>query len=146
MTRIDADRPCSQHHGQPRSQCDPWDRHVRTMRFRDDDWDSADSAAWAGRADVTTIATWAMEAMSGYLRCGKGRCHDEAPSVPVEFGDLTGRPLGEWIAEAVARIERQHPHHEPVMIGAEPASPAAPSAAPAAAKSVRFVAPKQASA
>ena len=103
------------------------------MRFRDDDWETAEQAAWEGKSDVTTLTTLAMEAMLGYIRCY--RCKENAPPVPVEFGNLEGRPLREWIAGAEKRIVSQHPRHEPVTIGAEPAT------APAAAKSVRFMEP-----
>lgn len=118
MTKIDADRPCPQHH-QPRSQCRPSDRHVRTMRFRDDTWEDAEHAAWEGKSDVTALTTLAMEAMLGYIRCY--RCREDVPPVPAEMGDLTGTTLREALMAAEKLIVSQHPRHEPVMIGASPA-------------------------
>ena len=117
LMKTDADRPCPQHH-QPRSQCRPSDRHVHSMRFRDDDWENAEQAAWADRSDVTTLTTLVMEAMLGYIRCY--RCRENAPPVPVEFGNLTGGTLREHLTDAEKRVVSQHPHHEPVTIG-EPA-------------------------
>lgn len=138
MTKIDADRPCPQHH-QPRSQCRPSDRHVHTMRFRDDDWAAAEEAAWAAKSDVTTLTTLAMNVISdGYIRCY--RCRDDAPPVTVVMGDLTGVTLREALLAAEKQVVSQHlTGHEPVFIGAGSA------VAPVAAKAVRFVEPKQAS-
>jgi hypothetical protein len=132
MTRIDADRPCPQHH-QPRSQCRPSDRHVRTMRFRDDDWEAAENTAWAAKSDVTTLTTLAMTVMAaGCVRCY--RCREDAPPVPVKMGDLTGMSLSGAVVAAEKQVARQHPRHEPVTIGA--ARDEAPPAAPAAASPV----------
>jgi hypothetical protein len=121
VTRTDPDRYCTQHH-QPRSQCRPGDRHVRAMRFRDDDWETAEQAAWTAKSDVTSVATLAVTAMSDYIRCY--RCG--AP-VPAEMGDLTGTTLREALFAAEKHVAGQHPRHEPVMVGAEtPAVAAAP--------------------
>ena len=67
-------------------------------------------------SDVTTFLTEAAEARLGYARCY--RCALDAGPVPVEFGDLSGRPLDEWIADAVRAAAGQHPHHQPVRVGA----------------------------
>jgi len=105
---------CTQHH-QPRSKCEPWDRHGHTMRFREDDWMAAEHAAKTARTDVTALVTQMMEAMLGYARCW--RCHPGAPPVPVGFGDLAGRPLREAVADAAEQVISQHPDHHPVTIG-----------------------------
>ena len=115
---------CTQHHGL-RSECEPWDKHGHTVRFREDDWRTAETAAKAEKSDITTFLAEAMEVSNGYLRCHRGRCATDAPPVPVTFGDLTGRPFREWVADAVIRVRRQHPRHEPVTIGAEPSGPPA---------------------
>lgn len=120
MTRTDPDRTCTQHH-QPRSQCNPWDRHVRAMRFRDDDWAAAEGTAWTAKSDVTSVATLAVTAMSDYIRCY--RCG--AP-VPAQMGDLTGTTLREALFAAEKQVAAQHPRHEPVIVGAE--TPSAPVA------------------
>ena len=104
-----------------------------SIRFRNDLWEDAEQAVKAERTDMSTWVRQAMEARLGYLRCR--RCREDAPPVPVTFGDLTGKTLGEWIAEAAKQVRSQHPRHEPVVIGAQPAT------APAAAKSVRFMEP-----
>ena len=109
------------------------------MRFREDDWQAAGNAAEALRLDTATeFYEQAANAALGYVRCQRGACRTDAPPVPVMFGDLTGKTLGEWITEAVKRAESQHPRHEPVWIGTEGRATAA---APAAAKAVRFVEP-----
>ena len=82
-----------------------------------------------------------IEAALGFARCRRGSCPDRTPPVPVTFGDLTGMTFGEAAALAVEAAESQHPRHEPVFIGAE-----GRATAPVAAKAVRFVEPKQASA
>ena len=106
------------------------------MRFREDDWQAAGNAAEALRLDTATeFYEQAANAALGYVRCQRGACRTDAPPVPVVFGNLEGKTLGEWITEAVRLAESQHPRHEPVTIGAEPAT------APAAAKSVRFMEP-----
>jgi len=112
-TRAAARTYCNQHH-QPLSDCEDWDRHNHSMRFREDDWRSAQEAG----PDTTTFLTQAANAALGYVRCRRGACMTDAPPVPVVFGDLTGKTLGEWIAQAVKQAESQHPRHEPVMIGA----------------------------
>ncbi len=111
---------CSQHH-QDRSACEPWDRHGHTMRFREDDWREAETAAAAEKSDITTSLTEAMQVMNGYIRCH--RCPPGTDPVPLEYGDLDGRPLREWVAGAVRKVARQHPRHEPTWIGAEPPAP-----------------------
>ena len=114
-----AEQMCTQHH-QPRSQCEPWDRHGHTMRFREDLWAQAEDTAAADGSDVTSLLTQCLEAQLGHLRCY--RCKPGNPPVPVTFGDLTGKPLREWLTGAAETVIRQHPRHEPILIGAEPAS------------------------
>jgi hypothetical protein len=119
---------CSQHH-QPISECEPWDRHGHSVRFREDDWQATEATASTAELYTTTeLIAHGMEVMLGYLRCDRGRCATEGAPVTVTFGDLTGKTLGEWIAEAAKQVRRQHPHHEPVTIGATPSQvvPAAP--------------------
>ena len=114
---------CAQHH-QDRSECEPWDRHGHTMRFREDDWRTSEATAAAENSDITTSLTEVMTVtLGGYIRCH--RCALNADPVPLEYGDLQGRPLREWVADAVIRVQRQHPRHEPVTIGAEPSGPPA---------------------
>ena len=125
MTKLDTDRPCPQHH-QPRSQCNSWDRHVHTMRFRDDDWEAAEKIAWAAKSDITTLQTLAMTVITTQsIRCY--RCKEDAPPVPVKMGDLTGTSLREAVIAAEKQVVSQHPRHEPVMIGAAPPGHVAPA-------------------
>jgi hypothetical protein len=121
---------------------DPWRRGNHSNRFRDDDWQATERAAEAGGMRTTTeMIAHGMEAMQDFLRCDRGDCYMGGPPVPVTWGDLTGKPLGAWITEAVKEIRAQHPRHQPVRIGAEPAAvprkPASPGAVP-------FMEPKQA--
>ncbi len=139
-TRTASRTHCSQHH-RPLSECDGWDRHNHSMRFREDDWQAAASAGDALRLDTTTeFYEQAANAALGYIRCQRGACRMDGPPVPVTFGDLTGKTLGEWITEAVRQAESQHPRHEPVTIGAQGKTPAS---APVAAKAVRFMEPSR---
>jgi hypothetical protein len=106
-----------------KTECPPESSHVHTFRLRKDLVDAAEKAVDAERTDVSAWVRQAMETQLGHLRCY--RCSDTAPPVPLKFGDLTGRPLDEWIAEAVERVRRQHPRHEPVTVGAEALAPLA---------------------
>ena len=135
MPKTDPDRYCTQHHG-PRSECRPSDRHVRTIRFRDDDWEAAEDGARAVKSDsVSTLAVLAVTVMTAEcIRCY--RCRGNEPPVPVVMGDLTGTTLCEALLEAEERVAAQHPAHEPVRVGAGPGAPMPPL--PAA---VKFVEP-----
>jgi hypothetical protein len=112
---------CTQHR-QPRSECEPWDKHGHTVRFREDDWLGSEALAKAEKSDITTLLAEALEVFSGGLRCP--RCNLDADPVPLEYGDLAGRALREWVVDAKSRVRRQHPRHEPVWLGAEPSAPA----------------------
>lgn len=103
----------------------PSQRTPYSVRLAMDTVDAAKKAVRAGQAvDVNTWMTQVMEAALGYVRCHRGNCPGRTPPVPVTFGDLRGKTFGEWAAEAVEQVEAQHPRHEPVTIGAEPAVPA----------------------
>jgi hypothetical protein len=116
--RTKGETVCAQHHV-PRSQCPPSSGHPRSVRFRDDDWAAAEDAARARNTDTGPLIISAAQAVLGYVRCY--RCPVDDPPVPLRCGDLTGRPLAGWIAEAEKRAVGQHPDHEPVWLGAEPA-------------------------
>jgi hypothetical protein len=108
---------CGQHR-RPLAECDPWDRHNHSVRFREDVWQDTERTAGAG--DVVPFINEAVEARLGYIHCRRGSCMLDGPPVPLEFGDLTGKSFDEWLTEAVELAESQHPRHEPVRIGAEP--------------------------
>jgi hypothetical protein len=92
------------------------------MRFRDDDWTTAENTAWTAKTDVTKMATLSVTAMSDYIRCY--RC---GALVPAEMGDLTGTTLRAALFAAEKQVAGQHPRHEPVTVGADtPAVAAAP--------------------
>jgi hypothetical protein len=113
---------CKKHQCPP-YMCPPESVHLISLRVRADLRDDAGDAAAAGGDDVSTWIREAMQARLNYLRCGK--CRETAPPVPLEFGDLTGKPLDEWLAETVERVRRQHPRHEPLTVGAEAPAPLA---------------------
>ena len=118
---------CGQHR-QPLSECEDWDRHNHSMRFREDDWQLHERSAKALRLATTTeYVDQAANVAEGYLRCHRGGCTTDGPPIPVTFGDLTGKTLGEWITLAVKRAGSQHPRHEPVMIGAAPSGTVVPA-------------------
>ena len=93
----------------------------RTVRFHPDTWEIMESR----RGMTASVHIRDMtEAGLGFIRCWT--CFEP---VPVEFGDLTGKPLAEWIAEAGKAIKAQHRDgHHPVTIGN--AAPARPAASP----------------
>src|SRR6185437_4788968 len=64
---------------------------VRTVRMFDDAWTLIGSRS----RDASTFIRDMADAGLGFARCY--RCFE---MVPVEFGDLTGKPLAEWVAEA----------------------------------------------
>lgn len=82
----------------------------RTVRFLPDTWEVMESR----RGMTASVHIRDMtEAGLGFARCY--RC---AEPVPVEFGDLTGKPLAEWVAEAGKAVTAQHrAGHHPVTIG-----------------------------
>ena len=82
---------------------------VRTVRIHDDAW-----ALIGDRSrDRSPFIRDMADAGLGYVRCWT--C---AEMVPAEFGDLTGKPLAEWIAEAARAVKLQHrAGHRPVTIG-----------------------------
>ena len=102
---------CSQHR-QPLADCNPWDRHGHS------NWQASWDGAKATGMTATDRIAYGMQAQDDRLRCSRGGCVMDGPPVPVIWGDLTGKTLGQWIAEAVKTIEDQHPRHEPVLIGA----------------------------
>ncbi len=95
----------------------------RSVRFYDDAWDAIEAR---GRGMVASAFIRDMaEAGLGYARCY--RCSE---LVPVEFGNLTGKPLAHWVEVAGKTVTRQHRDgHRPVVIGADPPVPAPAAAA-----------------
>lgn len=105
------------------------------MRFRTDMWADAEQVALAAGTDRTALVRRVLEVALGYIRCEKCDYRTpDGPGIPVEFGDLTGFPLGEWIARAAEQVARQHPDHEPVIVGGQsgirPEAPRKRKAAP----------------
>jgi hypothetical protein len=100
-------------------------RSVRTVRMHDGTWDLMQSRRGM---TASTLINDMTEAGLGFARCY--RCFEP---VPVEFGDLTGKPLAAWVAEAGKTVTAQHrAGHHPVTIGnGTPAT--APQAAPGSA-------------
>ena len=46
------------------------------------------------------------------------RCYRCFELIPVEYRDLTGKPLAEWVTEAQKTVTRQHRDgHHPITIG-----------------------------
>ena len=82
---------------------------VRTVRMFDDAWTLIGSRS----RDASTFIRDMADAGLGFARCY--RCFE---MVPVEFGDLAGKPLAEWVAEAGKTVTAQHrAGHHPVTIG-----------------------------
>ena len=114
---------------------DPGGRHTKSARMWDGTWEDLTGLGREEGFAPSTLIGDTADLLAGYIRCA--RC--QGTPVPVSFGDLSGRPLREWAAEAEKAVRYQKcKAHEPVTIGAGSAS------APAAAKTVRFVEPKQA--
>src|SRR5581483_11249059 len=100
-------------------------KSVRTVRMSDETWEIMQSRRGMTASVLINDMT---EAGLGFARCY--RC---AEAVPVEFGDLTGKPLAEWVAGAGKAVTAQHrTGHHPVTIG-NGTAPAAGQAAPGSA-------------
>jgi hypothetical protein len=98
----------------------PGARRPLNFRERGDTIQDVGQAAEVARTSASRWITEAIAARLGYARCL--RCDAR---VPLAFGGLSASALGKPLAEAVKRAERQHPGHEPVRVGGEPAHPAA---------------------
>jgi len=98
------------------------DTTVRTIRMYDDAWDLVGDRHF----DHSTFVRDMTDAGLDSARCRRCR-----KLVPVEFRDLTGRSLAEWVTEARKTVDAQHrTGHHPVVIGNGTPSPTA-KAAPA---------------
>jgi hypothetical protein len=121
---------------------EPGGRHTKSARMWDGTWEDLTGLGKTEHFAPSTLIGDTADLLAGYFRCP--RCH--GTPVPVTFGDLSGRPLREWAAEAEKAVRYQKCRaHEPVMIGAPAASAPAVAAAPFAVTGVRFVEPKAAS-
>ena len=111
-------------------------RHTKSARIWDGTWEDLSRLGREEGFAPSTLVGDTADLLAGYIRCA--RCW--GTPVPVSFGDLSGRPLREWAAEAEKAVRYQKcKAHEPVTIGAETSAPA-----PVVAKAVRFVEPNQA--
>ena len=87
---------------------------VRPVRFRRDRLEDIDAAAAKPGRDASQFIRFGADLMLGSIRCG--RC-DEA--VPLEFGDIRGRDMWDWMEDAEKAVLRQkHGDHRPVLVGA----------------------------
>lgn len=94
---------------------------IRTIRMYDDAWDLIGGRSRDRSTFIRDMADAGLQAVRCY-RCFK--------LVPVEFGDLTGKPFAEWVAEAQKTVTRQHRDgHHPVTVGRAAASRTGPSGA-----------------
>lgn len=77
-------------------------------------WDDTWEVMEARRGMVaSTFVNDMTEAGLGFARCF--RCFEQ---VPVEYGDLSGKPLAEWVELAGKTVTRQHRDgHHPITIG-----------------------------
>ena len=96
---------------------------VRSVRMHDGTWDLMQSRR--GMA-ASTLINDMTEAGLGFARCY--RCDEP---VPVEYGDLRGKPLAKWVEEAGKTVTRQHRDgHHPITIGRSAGGPGAAGAEP----------------
>lgn len=100
----------------------PYATRPRSVRMHADAWDLIGGS----EKDRSPFMRDMTEAGLDRARCF--RCF---ALVEVEYGDLTGRPLAEWVALARKTVSRQHPHHRPIVVGAgmDTARPPAPRSA-----------------
>lgn len=107
-------------------------RSIRSVRMHDGTWAMMQSR----RGMVaSTLINDMTEAGLQFARCY--RCSEP---VPVEYGDLTGKPLAEWVGEAGKTVTRQHKTgHHPVTVGRE--APEASRPVPSAPGSAVFLEP-----
>lgn len=81
----------------------------RSVRMYDDAWDLIGERD----RDHSGLIRDMTDAGLGYARCF--RC---SVLVPAEFGDLTGKPLADWVAEARKAVTAQHrAGHHPIAVG-----------------------------
>jgi hypothetical protein len=86
----------------------------RPVRFRRDRLEDIDNAAARPGRDASQFIRFGADLMLMSIRCG--RC-DEA--VPLEFGDIRGRDMWDWMEDAEKAVLRQkHGDHRPVLVGA----------------------------
>lgn len=104
---------------------EPGGRHTMSARV----WDGTkEDLTRLGRDEgfaPSTLIGDVADILAGYIRCA--RCW--GTPVPVTLGDLSGRPLREWAAEAEKAVRYQKcKTHQPVRIGAQPSGvvPATP--------------------
>lgn len=92
---------------------DPGPAYPRAVRMYNDAWRKMNAREHGLKADTSQFTRDMTEAGLGYARCS--RCFE---LVPVEFGDLAGRSLAEWVDEAREVVRAQHrAGHHPVTIG-----------------------------
>lgn len=91
----------------------PYATKPRTVRMHNDAWNLMEAETPEMRSDPSKFTRDMTEAGLDLARCRT--CF---ALVHVEFGDLTGKPLAEWVAEAQKTVTRQHRDgHHPVTVG-----------------------------
>ena len=107
----------------------PGANRVRSVRMYDDAWALIGTRS---RDRSPFIRDMTDAGLQG------ARCYRCFELVPVEYRDLTGKPLAEWVAEAQKTVTRQHRDgHHPITVGRGQGKPASPGA-------VLFMEPKPA--
>jgi hypothetical protein len=106
-------------------------RHTKSARIWDGTWEDLTRLGREENFAPSTLAGDTADLLAGYHRCA--RCG--GTPVPVTFGDLSGRPLREWVAEAEKAVRYQKCRdHQHVLVGAgtPPAATTEPPAPPSA--------------
>jgi hypothetical protein len=95
-------------------------RNTRSFRAWDGTWEDLAKTGRDENFAPATLLSDTADVLAGYIRCA--RCG--GTPVPVQFGNLAGRPLWEWIGEAERAVRFQKcKDHQPVRIGAAPDDP-----------------------
>lgn len=122
---------------------DPGSRNTKSARIWDGTWKNLVRLGKDEGFRPSTLVGDAADLLAGYFRCA--RCG--GTPVPVSFGDLSGRPLREAVAEAEKAVRRQRCRfHKPVVIGVrqQPAdTPPEDEESPAGAPAAVFVEPRR---
>lgn len=99
-----------------------YESRVRSARMFDDTWDRIGERD----RDRSQFIRDMTDAGLQVVRCF--RCFEP---VKVEFGDLTGKPLAQWVEEAGKEVTRQHRDgHHPITVGRDTGEPPAARTVP----------------
>ena len=106
---------------------------LRSVRMYDDAWEKIGTRSKERSPFIRDMADAGLDV---------ARCYRCLAPVPVEFRDLTGKPLAQWVEEAGKTVTRQHKTgHHPIVVGREAVPAPAPEVPRPAPGSAVFLEP-----